>query len=1083
MDISKLNTELDQAQQRIATLELQIKHMEEMQSNRGEGTEPLNQREERSRLLFDTMPMGVIYQNADGFVIDANPAAEKILGLTLDQLQGRTSMDPDWRAIHEDGSEFPGNEHPVVQALHTGLPVRDVVMGVYNPVMKTHRWININAVPRFKAGDQKPFEAYTTFEDITERKFAEELLRKSEERFRRITSLTSDYAFTQSISEDGTSRQLEWISEKFTKDFGLTMANMNRGNPWAMIYEEDVTSLQTEFQKILSGNAWSGEMRIMKTDGSLSWVHVYIQPEWDSLENRVVRIHGAIQDIHKRKTMEDALTISEARYRQLFNATPVGIILAAPNGQILDVNPATLSILNSPSVEATKSINLINFPLLQSAGISADFQKTVETCLPLAVERPYTSKWNKPVNLYVRFTPILNDLGVLQSIQIIVEDITERRQAEDALRHSEALLSEAQRIGRIGHWEWVAGHEEIICSSEMLQILGFDPSIRVISQKMVIQQIEPEDRKRLRLLDEAGISSRSDLDYEYRILLPDGAHRWIHQYTKVTYNDAGEPIRMMGIIQDITRRKQIELELLESQNFLEQRVKERTSEVQDLYDKAPAGYHSLDANGVIISINQTELDWLGYRREELIGQKSMRDLYTAESQAIFSERFPRFKIEGYVNDLEFEIIRKDGSILPILLNASAVYNERGEFVMSRATMFNITERKQAERKLRAANIALERAAKLKDEFLANMSHELRTPLNGVVSLSESLEEGVYGPLTQRQIEVQRIVAESGRHLVELINDILDLSKIEAGKLELKPELLKVEELCQASLQMVKQIAMQKHIQISYSTSNSVDFIQADKRRFKQMLVNLLSNAVKFTSDGGQIGLDVRLENRTSLCCTVWDTGIGIPSEKFDQLFQPFTQLDSALSRQYEGTGLGLALVRTLAELHGGSVRVESKVGVGSRFHFVIPLKQPGFTQPVRENPKEIQKGNNSQHNAITILIAEDNPINFMVTSDYLSTKGYKVIEAINGLDAIEKVNDNKPNLIIMDIQMPGLDGIETIKRLRATPEAATIPIIALTALAMPGDRERCLEAGANEYIAKPASLKELAKLVENLTHH
>jgi signal transduction histidine kinase/DNA-binding response OmpR family regulator len=412
--------------------------------------------------------------------------------------------------------------------------------------------------------------------------------------------------------------------------------------------------------------------------------------------------------------------------------------------------------------------------------------------------------------------------------------------------------------------------------------------------------------------------------------------------------------------------------------------------------------------------------------------------------------------------------------------------------------------------LSAANAELARAARLKDEFLASMSHELRTPLNAVLGLSEALQEEVYGPLNERQHKSLRTIEESGRHLLSLINDILDVSKVEAGKLGLEIGSVSVELVCQASLGLIKQAAQKKRLKVSSSFDSAVEIVQADQRRLKQILVNLLSNAVKFTLEGGSIGLEVVGDGeREVVHFTVWDAGIGISSEEMDRLFQPFVQLDSSLSRQYTGTGLGLALVRRLTELHGGGVSVESEVGKGSRFTVslpwqasILPVPSPALCpvegvaegskacpEPSRRTepelaevgaPLAVTSAQTLEAERPLILLAEDNEDGIHTFSDYLLAKGYRVVVARDGAEAIERAGEERPELILMDIQMPGMDGLEATRRIRADAAqgVATVPIIALTALAMPGDRERCLEAGVDEYLSKPVSLGELVKVIE-----
>ncbi len=384
--------------------------------------------------------------------------------------------------------------------------------------------------------------------------------------------------------------------------------------------------------------------------------------------------------------------------------------------------------------------------------------------------------------------------------------------------------------------------------------------------------------------------------------------------------------------------------------------------------------------------------------------------------------------------------------------------------------------------LSESNAALARASRAKDEFLAAMSHELRTPLTSILGMADALQEQIFGPLNEKQLNSVRIIGTSGHHLLSLINDILDLSKIEAGKLTLQPGPVHVELACQLSLQFVKQAALEKRIEISTRFDNNVQIIQADERRLKQILINLLSNAVKFTPEGGSIGLEVTGDVEQQVVhFTVWDTGIGIAPQDMGRLFKPFVQLDSSLSRQYSGTGLGLSLVHRLTEMHGGSVSVQSEVGQGSRFTVSLPWsgRQVGKEKVDKEtSDATLSTLSLSTCPPATILLAEDNESNIATISGYLTACGFEVIVARNGAEAIERAREHKPDAILMDIQMPGMDGLEAIRRIRA--EGLTMPIIAATALAMPGDRDMCLQAGANDYMSKPLNLKKLAETLRPL---
>ncbi len=400
----------------------------------------------------------------------------------------------------------------------------------------------------------------------------------------------------------------------------------------------------------------------------------------------------------------------------------------------------------------------------------------------------------------------------------------------------------------------------------------------------------------------------------------------------------------------------------------------------------------------------------------------------------------------------------------------------------------VTERTQ---ELNRTNIELEHANRAKDEFLANMSHELRTPLNSILGLSESLLEQRRDRLSEHQQKSLQIISSSGSHLLELINDILDLSKIEAGKFDYHPQSTPVDETCNSSLAFIKSQAARKSIAVTYLNEIFVSKIFVDPRRLKQILVNLLNNAVKFTPQNGKVTLLVNANVEQDIIqFSVIDTGIGIAPEVLPQLFQPFVQVDSGLNRQQEGTGLGLALVQRLTDLHGGSVQVESVVGKGSRFTINLPIgKSLAAQQEVLESvdnlrnnePKESSGASlHEELNHMTILLAEDNAANILMIGDYLESYGYQVVVAHDGFEAIENAGKTHPNIIVMDIQMPAMDGLDAIRHLRADARFVETPIIALTALAMPGDRERCLQAGANEYMSKPVSLKRLRQTIEDI---
>ena len=391
-------------------------------------------------------------------------------------------------------------------------------------------------------------------------------------------------------------------------------------------------------------------------------------------------------------------------------------------------------------------------------------------------------------------------------------------------------------------------------------------------------------------------------------------------------------------------------------------------------------------------------------------------------------------------------------------------------------------------KIESTNEELTRANRLKDEFLATMSHELRTPLNAVLGMTEILQEEMFGEINNEQRDALQTIESSGNHLLSLINDIIDLSMIESGYLKLSCTSTAIAQLCQSSIAFIQPQASQKQIQISAEIAPNLPNLMLDERRILQVLINLLNNAVKFTPDNGSVSLTVTHEppvkntNQSSVRITVIDTGIGIAPEHLDKLFQRFVQIDSSLNRKYEGTGLGLALVQRIVELHGGTVEVSSEFGRGSQFTVALPCEEsPRITpKPIAQNPLNLElKSEEVSMRSRLILLAEDHQANIETISSYLKAHGYRLIVAENGQEAVDMNQTHHPDIILMDIQMPVMNGLEAIQQIRQLG-GNHIPIVAMTALAMPGDREKCLNAGANEYISKPVKLKELNMLIQSL---
>jgi len=393
--------------------------------------------------------------------------------------------------------------------------------------------------------------------------------------------------------------------------------------------------------------------------------------------------------------------------------------------------------------------------------------------------------------------------------------------------------------------------------------------------------------------------------------------------------------------------------------------------------------------------------------------------------------------------------------------------------------------------LEIINQELERTNQLKNQFLANTSHEIRTPLSSITGFTHLLLAQGYDPSKERHQEYLSIIQSSSKHLLALINDILDLSKIEANQLEIQWEKVDLQTLCHNVLILVKEKAANKGLKLSLELDPNVNTLLADSLRLKQMLLNLLFNALKFTTNG-TVGLQVK-SNNSWIYFTVWDTGTGISKKHQAELFQPYFQIPNSVVSQNEGTGLGLVVTRKLAELHGGSVEVESELGGGSRFTIVLPLRQEegesgelGEVEGVGEDAKGEDRSRPSQlvsinNHSTNILLVEDDSHNAQLMQVYLERLGYQVNLANNSQQIWKILDQHKPAVILLDIKLPNENGLAIVRQLREHEQYRSIPIIVQTAMAMKGDREICLAAGVNEYISKPIDLPLLGNLVAKYT--
>ncbi|OKH14237.1 hypothetical protein NIES208_14085 [[Limnothrix rosea] IAM M-220] len=656
----------------------------------------------------------------------------------------------------------------------------------------------------------------------------------------------------------------------------------------------------------------------------------------------------------------------------------------------------------------------------------------------------------------------------------VLRDISKRKAAEQQQQQQDRLYQQIVETAQEGIWVINAGAKTDYVNPQMAKMLGYEAD--EMYGKSLFDFIAPEhveDAQHSFQCRQQGIAEEHDFCFRSR----NGEEVWAMVATNALLNDKGEFIGALGMITDVTERRAAEQEILRSQSLLEA-IFEESADALFLVDMDTL--RTFDCNKKAVAMFERDA------KSELIDIEG----HILQAQQFTAEELAAIAVE--INQTgawsrEVQYVTKSGRVFWGNLAVKRV--TVGDRRVNLVRVTDIDDRKRAEQELRRTNEELEQATQLKDEFLANMSHELRTPLNAILGLTEVLGDGTYGQMNERQQHSLNTIERNGQHLLELINDVLNLAKIEAGQMVFHPVAVDLKQICQSSVALIRHQANKKNIDIHLHLPEGSPVVQADQLRLRQALLNLLGNAIKFTPTDGAIRLRLELNGAENVVSIhVRDNGIGIAEDKLDQLFQPFVQLDSSLTRRFAGTGLGLALVKQIAELHSGSVSVSSRLGMGSEFSLHLPWSPPPQTcQPVTEQPPLTPSKPTAIQQAVTtngdrpfVLIADDDDDNIETIWDYLEGRGYRLIRAVNGREAVALNASEQPDLILMDIQMPELNGLDAMRLIREKFSAEKLPIIALTALAMETDHQRCLEAGANLYLAKPFRLKALIEHMQNL---
>ncbi|MEA5448574.1 PAS domain S-box protein, partial [Leptolyngbya sp. CCNP1308] len=803
-----------------------------------------------------------------------------------------------------------------------------------------------------------------------------------------------------------------------------------------------------------------------------------------------------IRDISERKRTELALQRSEAHQRALVEALPDLLARLSKDGIYLEfvANPAFHVVGGLPELVGTH--------VTESLPPVAAQQRLDAIALALATQTIQfyehdLSTAEKMQIEEVRVVPYRDDevLALVRDISVQKAALRERKQAERQLKELNQSLERqvAARTAALEEREvryrgLMEGASDAIVVADMegniLEVNRraeelFGHGRDQLTQMHQSQLYPPDHQAELIALFQGSI----DIPHFQALNIPirhaDGRH--IPVDITATTITLGTTRVVQGIFRDVSDRQRLEETL---------RLRERA---------IAASRHGIvitDArqpSNPIIYVNPAFERITGFSSAEAIGH-NCRFLQSNQLEQPSLHTLRQAIAAG--EDCTVEVInyRKNGEPFWNDLSISPIYDPEGQLTHFVGIQTDISDRKRVEAQLHQhmhdleeARHAAEAANQAKGEFLANMSHELRTPLNAILGMTEGLQEQVFGAINERQLKALTTVETSASHLLALINDILDMAKIESGQITLHLTPTAIAPLCYSSLTFVQQQADRKRIQLIDCIPPNLPDLVIDERRVRQILINLLANAVKFTPEGGCVSLTVvpKLcqdgdEIQAVMRFTVKDTGIGIAPDDQQRLFQPFIQIDSALNRQYEGTGLGLTLVKQFTELHGGQVGLTSEVGVGSSFTIDLPyeLGAGRWTASPATAVASAPEAPAIPNQKPLILLAEDQAATISTVANYLTAKGYRLLLARQGEAAIALALAENPDLIVMDMQLPGIDGLEAIRRIRDEPHLADRPIIALTAYSAVS--ERCLAAGANQHLGKPLKLKQLAATIQHL---
>ncbi|TVM15022.1 hypothetical protein DPQ33_16160 [Oceanidesulfovibrio indonesiensis] len=1012
------------------------------------------------------IPTFVIDQNHT--IIYWNKAIEKLSGLSAQETIGtsrhRTALyDQDRPCLCDLVLDGKRDEldvwYPDRWAPSPLLPDCYTATGFFPTLGNEGAWLSFTAAPIVDVND-RILGAVEMLEDITEQQAAEADLRESEERYRLLVENQNDLV----VKVDSEGRFL-FVSPSYCEMFGKSPDELLGRQFMPLVHEDDREST-AEAMKALSEPPHVAYLtqRAMTRSGWrwLAWSDKAVLDE----DGNVAAIVGVGRDITAQKQTEEALRDREAVLHGIFRAAPVGI------GVVIDrvftqVNDRMCEMTGYLRDELTGQSSRMLYPTEEDYSyVGEEKYRQILVNGTGTVETRWRRKNGAVIDILLSSTP-LDPEKLEAGVMFTALDITDRNKALEALRRSEERYRLLYENAPIGIVQTSLDGRYLNVNSHLAVMHGYDsPEELLRAVTSIAGQIyaEPSDRGRL-----LALLARYDevRNFECRHRKKNGETFWVSTSLRASRDAAGNIEHLDGFTIDINERKEIEHKLRDSE------VKFR-----NFFEHAGEGIILSDSSSNILDANPAAAEILGYDSPDDLAQMNVTEIvHPDDLQKCARVNIQEETRHGGVVTLERRYRRADGTYLPVEVTIKFLQGADMHHIIFR----NITERKEAEATLVQAKEAAEAANRTKSEFLANMSHEIRTPLNGMLGMLQLMRTT---GLDAEQQDYVGMAIQACKRLTRLLGDILDLSRVEAGKIQLHPEVFDLPDLLHQNKELFQPLADQSGVTLELLMDPTIPrFLIGDSARLLQVINNLLGNSMKFTHAGTVTVEAWRLPTedaqKVSVLFSVADTGIGIPADRLDELFQPFTQLNTGATREYQGAGLGLSICKRLVDLMGGTISVESEPDRGSTFRVRIDFER---AEERAEQPEPAEPSSESAETCCRILVVEDDLVSRFTIQTVLEKHGYEVSVAGNGRQALELLKSEPVAVVIMDIQMPVMDGVEATQAIRdgeAGPDRADIPIIALTAHAMSGDRETLLQAGANEYVSKPVNLNELLELVRN----